>query len=181
MRTSVCFWFSRAECSELVSAQLKPAHVTGLAPNLHQREEGVRPGAIKVVKQALAFPGAPFTIVIARSAGLSECESVNCSSANGFEPARLGLESRLHDLRLLLRRSAHDMGNVARLFVQHVREVRRKGVLGNPKVETVRKAMAVKAVQRAQALGPVVGELAPVAAVYLKAGPPCVGSAHLEA
>ena len=45
-------------------------------------------------------------------------------------------------------------------------------------VETVREAMAVKAVQRAQTGGPVVGELAPVAAIDLKAGPPRVGSAR---
>src|SRR5271157_1984323 len=49
--------------AELMSAHLKPAHIAGLAPSLHQREEGVRPGAIKVVEQALAFPGAAFTIV----------------------------------------------------------------------------------------------------------------------
>src|SRR6516225_3372028 len=41
--------------------------------------------------------------------------------------------------------------------------------------------MAVKAVQRARARGPVLRELAPVAAIDLKAGPPRVGGAHLEA
>ena len=32
--------------AELVSAHLKPAHVAGLAPSLHEGEEGVRPGAV---------------------------------------------------------------------------------------------------------------------------------------
>ena len=57
-----------------MSAHLKSAHIAGLAPSLHQREEGVRPGAIKVVEQAVAFPGAAFTIVVAGGAGLSERE-----------------------------------------------------------------------------------------------------------
>ena len=38
---------------------------------------------MQVVEQALAFPGAPFAIVIARSAGLSEGEGVDCGSAPG--------------------------------------------------------------------------------------------------
>ena len=59
----------------------------------------------------LAFAGAPFTIVIARSAGLSECEGVNCGSANGFEPARgafeqLGVEPVGLGARVLARRTS---------------------------------------------------------------------------
>src|SRR5436305_7538227 len=57
--------------AELVSAHLKPAHVARLAPSLHEGEEGVRPGPVEAVEQALALPGAAFTIVVARGASLS--------------------------------------------------------------------------------------------------------------
>ena len=65
----------------LVSAHLKPAHITGLAPSFHQGEEGVRPRAVEAIENALAFPGAAFTIVVARGAGLSEGKVVDCSGA----------------------------------------------------------------------------------------------------
>ena len=61
----------------------------------------------------------------------------------------LRLWSRLHHLRLLLRCGLHKVGHVACLFVQQVREVRGKGVLG--------KAQACTAANRVSLFNHLVG------------------------
>ncbi len=72
------------------------------------------------------------------------------------------------------------LGDVARLFLEHVRKVRRQSILRDAHVEAVREAGAAESVQRFHPTRPVLRERLATAAVNLECCAPSVRSADFE-
>src|SRR5207249_4383157 len=109
-----------------------------------------------------------------------EALSELCQPLDGCDPSRLGLGCGLDRRDSSLARVSDDIGEVLRLFVQEMGEVRRERALHETHEVAVGKTVAVKPVEGRGAAGPLLAELHPAAPHHVVAVAPGIVGADLE-
>ena len=157
----------RSPCTS--TAELETLQPARGAPLLQDAEELDRAAAVEAVLAA-ALSRLAFVVVVARRAVLEELLGEHREPDDGVDPLLLGLFRDLDRPHVVVDGVLDDVGDVLALLVQHVRIVHREAGLLRPHDEAVREAAAVHAVQRRDAVRPLLGQAQPVAPVQLVAG-----------
>src|ERR1700722_17807812 len=165
----------------IASSELETFHLAIRAPFANDLVEFDRSAAVLFSEQAGIFRRLPFIVVVPRGAFPQESLIVYGLAPDRCDPFGLGLRRGFERSRFLGLGMLNQFGDVARLLLEHVREVLREAVLRNSHVEAIREPRAVETMQRLEAVRPVLGEGLTSAAVDLETCATGVGGANLEA
>ena len=160
--------------------RLETLHGSVGAPCLEQLGEFGRPAE---EEGALAKPRfrLPLGVVVAGRALLGELDRAIPNAHDARDPLVLRLLRRFELPDSIAQRAFDEIGDVSRLEIDPVWEVRREARLRDAHHEAVREAADVQAVERAHAVGPLLGERLTVAPDDPEAGAMRVVGADLEA
>ena len=141
----------------MVAVSFKSGEIALFAPCAQQLHEG--DGASAIGRAACGRVGhMALVIVIARRTSFQELAARLAHVEDRIDPVALSLLGRLDRRNILAKTGFNKIGEVDRLLVQHVREVRGHAGLRMADDEAVGEAAAVQAVQRGHALCPFIGE-----------------------